>query len=118
MQPSLYARYIEEREGKFIYENKKGYVVYSFNGEECYIEEIYILLPYRKTGVASTMADHVAELAKSKGCTFLTGTIDPGANNSTVSMKVLISYGFKLHSVKGDLIILTKPLEGSHGKAG
>ncbi len=114
--PSLYARYMEEREGKCVYENKKGFIVYSFNGDECYIEEVYILLAFRKSGAASTMADHVSELAKAKGCKFLTGTIDPSTNNATVSMKVLIAYGFKLHSSRDNLIILTKPLEGTHGK--
>lgn len=107
---SLYGDYIKEREGKEIIESDDGFATYTFMGEFCYIVDIYVVPGKRKTKVASTMADQIAKLAKEKGFKFLLGSVDPSTNGATESMKALLSYGFRVHSMDQRLIYLTKEI--------
>ena len=107
---SLYSKYVEERLGKCVYETSLGFATYIIKGEECYIEDIFVLDEARKTGHAAWIADKITEIAKNEGCTYLTGSVVPSANGSTTSLKVLLAYGFKLHSCKENFIIFTKEI--------
>lgn len=108
---SMYAQYLEERENKFTYECKKGFITYCFVGEECYIETVFVLPEFRRSGAAANMANIVAESAKASGCKFLTGTVAPYAPSATDSMKVLLAYGFSLLGMNSEgLIVLKKML--------
>lgn len=108
---SLWAEYKREREGKFVYEEKDGFVVYSFPSDiECYIEDIYVVPSLRKTGFATKLADYVCELARQKGCQHLLGSVWVGSSGDTASLKVLLGYGMRLLEVRGNLIIFTKDL--------
>lgn len=109
---SLYAQYIKEREGKEILETDKGFATFTvLNNGECYIQDIYVLPDHRQTGAASEMAARITEIAKSRDCHTLVGSVCVSTNNPTTSLKVLLAYGFKLHSVQNNnMIFLTKDL--------
>lgn len=107
---SLYSSYIYEREGKEIVESEKGFATYNYINNGCYIQDIYVKPEFRKEGIASKMADQIAEIAKSKGYKKLFGSVCPSANGSTESLKVLLAYGFKLSESSNNFIILEKDL--------
>lgn len=109
---SLYGDYIAEREGFYIVEDDCGFATFRYNFEalECYIRDIYVKPAHRKDHVASRYADKIAELAKDEGCKHLTGTVAPGTAGATASLKVLLAYGFKLHSIQDGLIWFSKEL--------
>ena len=107
---SLYAQYISEREGKHILEHAQGFATYVFMEKGCYIEDIFVVKEYRQTGVAAHLADQIAEIAKEKGYTRLFGSVVPSANNSTISLEVLLAYGFKLDSSSNNFILLVKEI--------
>lgn len=107
---SLYGQYIAEREGKHIIENEFGFATYFFTGEFCYIEEIFVLEPHRKSGIAAKYADEIAKEAKSVGVNKLLGSVSPKAPSSTQSLKVLLAYGFQLLSSEQNLIYLAKEI--------
>lgn len=107
---SLYADYIKEREGKEIVENSKGFATYSLQGDGYYIEDIFVKPEHRKEGVAAQLADIIAEIAISKGVKKLYGSVCPFTAGSTTSIKVLIAYGFKLHSAQTNMIYLVKDI--------
>jgi len=107
---SHYASYIEEREGAFIVENEKGFATYRFINDGCYIEDIYVAKDFRKNGQAVEFADQIAEIAKAKGFTRLYGTVAIGAKGATDSLKVLLAYGFNLHSANSQLVVFVKDL--------
>lgn len=108
---SFLTDYYKEREGLEVYEiTGKGFAIYSMKGEECYISEIYVAPLFRRSGVASEMADAVGEIAKENGCKYLTGTVNPSTNNSHKSLLVLLGYGFELLAAKENLIIFKKDL--------
>ena len=110
---SLYAQFLYEREGKECIETKEGFITYVINGEECYIETVYILPLYRRLNMAANLANQVVEVAKTMGCKFISGSVDPTAKAATESTKVLLAYGFKMHSIKNGLIWFTKRIHGS-----
>lgn len=107
---SLYAEYIQEREGKFILENEKGFATYLFVNDGCYIEDIYVAKDHRKYGQAAEFADKIAKIAKEKGYNKLYGTVAPGSNGATESLKVLLAYGFSLQSANPQLIVFVKEI--------
>ena len=107
---SMYREYLEELGSRDIVESENGFATYLITGKECYIEDIYVKKEFRKTKEASKLADKIVKIAKEKGCTLLTGSVVPTANNSTRSLKVLLGYGFKLHSANDNFIVFSKEL--------
>lgn len=107
---SLYAEYIKENLGKETVESEIGFLTFYEVKDGMYIEDIYVIPEMRKGGAAAKMADKVAEIAKARGLKKLIGSVRPSAKNSTDSLKVLLSYGFKLESSINDGIIFGKEL--------
>jgi predicted GNAT superfamily acetyltransferase len=111
--PSLFAKYILEREGKSIVEDERGFATYLFypDLEAVYIEDIFVSQEFRNQNVARDYADQISAEAKLKGYKYLLGSVSPKANQATASLKVLLAYGFELDSVTKDLIYFKKRLE-------
>jgi len=106
-----YARYLTEKTNKSIVETETGFAMYSFpDSTTVYIEDIYVLPELRKAGEAAEMADRIVEIAKSKGCTRLLGSVIPSTKNSTDSLRVLLAYGMRLDSSTADFILFTKDI--------
>jgi GNAT superfamily N-acetyltransferase len=109
---SLYAEYLRERTRDEIFETPEGFATYRYvnDGKSVYIIDLYTTPEVRKLGVASAIADCIAEKAKAKGCLEMLGTVVPSTRNSTISMKVLLAYGMELQSADRDLIIFRKEI--------
>lgn len=107
---SLYKNYKEEREDAVVVENERGFASAVKLEKHLYIDEIYILPKYRKSHLATEFADELVVIAKKLNYKLLLGSVDINANNSTISLKVLLAYGFKLHSADGTLIYLEKEI--------
>lgn len=104
------AEYFKEREGFDSIVTDEGFASYRFAGEECYIRDIWVSHDYRKKRVAADMADAIAERARKHGCKYLTGSVNTLANNATASVKVLLAYGFQIHSAIQGAILFRKEL--------
>lgn len=107
---SLYADYLLERTDIQILERIDGFATYSIVGEECYIRDVYVVPKERRHHAASSMGNEIADIARLKGCTFLTGSVCPQAKGANESLKFLMAYGMKLHSAANNLIIFKKDL--------
>lgn len=107
---SNYGNYIEERLGKFIVENEKGFATYLYENDYVYIEDIYVNPKHRVKGVASKFADTIAAEAVNKGYSRMIGSVAVNANNPTASAKVLLAYGFKILNVEGKMIYFEKKI--------
>lgn len=109
---SQYGDYILERLGDRIVERAEGFATYRFLNEKktVYIIDIYVAPLFRKTKVASEMADEIVETAKKEGATEAIGTVVPSAKCSTDSLKVLLGYGMSLQSAANDLIVFKKEI--------
>lgn len=107
---SLYSEFIREREGKFIIEYPEGFVTYSFEGESCYIQDVFVTKEHRRKNICFDLGDRVAKIAVEKGCKSLLGSVVPTTKGSTESMQMLLAYGFKLDSAVNNFILLKKDL--------
>ena len=109
---SHYADYLRERLGKHVLETEHGFAVFFEIPEEraIYIEDIFVEKDHRETGVASQMADAIAEAAKEDGFQFLLGSVNPKTHGATRSLRVLLGYGMQLSHVKDGLIWFKKEL--------
>jgi GNAT superfamily N-acetyltransferase len=108
---SHFGNYIKERLGKGIVEDENGFATYYFAMPDCYIEDIYVIPEKRKAGIAAKYADEITKIAQDKKCINLIGSVKPTAKGSTDSLRVLLAYGFKLHSAVEDCIWFKKKLE-------
>lgn len=108
---SLYAQYLSERTNDQILENEQGFITWRFlNDKQVYIVDIFVKKEFRKTKVASTLADYVCSIAKNLGYKQILGTIVPSTKGSNASLRVLWGYGMTLFSAEPDLIIMKKDL--------
>jgi hypothetical protein len=107
----MYAAYLEELGAKHLYRNDKGFALYSFVEENCYIEEIYILPKYRGAKEFAVICDNITSIAREKGCKKLLGSVVPTINNSTRSLGMLLSYGAKLVSASNNFIVFSKEIK-------
>lgn len=107
---SLYKEYIEELGLKHIHETEKGFVIYSFLDDGCYIEDVYIAKSFRDQKIAKNFYDEISIIAKDKGCKKLFTSVLTTVNNSTRNLQILLHYGMKLQSVTNNFIFLSKDL--------
>lgn len=110
VSPSHYAQYILEREGTEIVEDEYGFATYKFLNDGAYIVDIYVHPDYRNNSVASAYADKIADIARSKGLPRLYGSVATKAKAATASLKVLLAYGFSVHSTTPEMIYMSKEI--------
>lgn len=108
---SLYAEYAKERLGRETFETEFAFATYCFpSADECYIVDLYIRPEFRRTGVGTDFGHAIAEIARSRGCKYLSGSVVPSANGSTESVKALLSFGYKIAKSEVNLIWFYKEL--------
>lgn len=105
------ANYLKERQGIDSIIRDEGFASYKIMGEECYIQDIWVNSDYRKRGIAAEMANDIARIAISKGCKYLTGSVDTTTKGAHESVLVLFAYGFKIYSAANYGIYFRKELE-------
>ena len=110
---SLYAQYIKERENKDIIETDKGFATFQFlTNNQCYLQDIFVLPEYRKSGLCFEMADKVTQRAKEKNCHTLIGSVCTDDQNATRNIKVLLAYGMYFDKVIGNMMFFKKSIDG------
>lgn len=107
---SLYANYLAEKTDRKIIENDFGFVIYSFNKDSVYLEDIYIDPPYRKQGYARMLSDLVADKAREENIKKMYGSVIPSTKDSNDSIKALQAYGMKLESCTNNFIVFSKEI--------
>lgn len=104
---SLWADYLNEREGVHVLEKEHGFAVYELHrGEVCYIRDIYVVPHLRHTGLARELADEVVRMVKLQGVKVLVGSVATNAVGATYSLKILLAYGMTLASLDLDKKLL------------
>lgn len=106
----MYSEYLKERTDKHIIESDKGFVVYSFTEDACYIEDVWIKPDFRRSRECFNFGDIVSGIAKQKGFKKLFGSVVTNTKNSAESMQMLLAYGFKLDSANNNFILLKKDI--------
>jgi GNAT superfamily N-acetyltransferase len=108
---SLYSEYIHERGDAKIIELPQGFATYNLLTEsQVWLMDVYVKPDFRRTHIASELANMVAAEGRKAGCKEMIATIVPSLNGSTISVKTVIGYGFKLKLSKENLVIFSKEL--------
>jgi GNAT superfamily N-acetyltransferase len=108
-----YKAYLEESyqgESCYIDPDNRGWASYKIDGEECYINHCYLNPEFRGQTMMSELCKNIEEIAKAKGCSFMSGTVAIESTNKEKSIRMMITDGYKLHSAHNNIIVLTKEL--------
>lgn len=106
----MWYEYLMERHGWETMLFEHGFIVYEINGENCFIQEIYVKPEARRNSVGTHMADQVEEIAKERGCKKIWGTVVLGTYGANEAMMAHLNWGLKLHSINGNCILTVKEL--------
>lgn len=101
----LYADYIRESRKMDCIETNEGFVSYLIDGDQCYIEDLYISPSHRRKKLAFHFVDQIKKIAKSHGCTTLMTTVNLTSVDPSTSLKVILSYGAKVYSSNNNIIL-------------
>lgn len=111
---SLYKNYLLEKTKDKIIETTHAFATYRYLDHAgvpaVYIIDLYVEPDFRKTNVASTIADNIVKEASILGCKYLLGSVVPSNKESTSSIRVLLAYGMSLDSSSNDFILFKKDI--------
>lgn len=108
--PSNYAKYLSEVTNRHIIEDEHGFITYEFMHESCYIVDIFVKKESRGQGRAKKFALTVLEIAKSKGCNSLFGTVQFSSKTKSQSLAAFLAMGMELHMANQETVYLVKEI--------
>ncbi len=109
---SLYADYVQERLEQECIETDDGFITFAMlEPGACLIEDLYVVPEKRRARIAWDFADRVCVWARARRCHTLVARVYVGSTNATEALKAQLAYGFKLHHLEQDRIVLTKSLK-------
>jgi hypothetical protein len=84
-------------------------MVYSINGEECHVAELFVRPEMRKTIEAKKLFTTICNLASESGCKFITGVLTTGRGREDKVSRLLrcyLSMGFKVYNATNGQIVV------------
>lgn len=112
MTDSLYAKYVEERQGMSTIWRPHGFVTYRIFDVECFIQDMFIEQTHRLKNKGRELLNDLAELAKKNGCETITANIhlaDPNANHT---LKAILACGFAVKDCGNRVLVIVKDIKG------
>lgn len=110
MAKSLYAQYVKERENAEVLEYDWGFATYKMAKDHVYLQELYVVPTERKNGHCKQMYEDVLKVAKDAGIKVMYGSVVPSTPFGNSMYKIMLDYGFKLHSSSTDIVYLKKDI--------
>lgn len=107
---TLYARYIAEREGFSIIENEHGFATFVIGEDSIYLRDLYVIPDKRRSNVATSLVDEVADVGRTYKCKLLTGSVSVRSHTATENLTAVLAYGMRVRGIQGDLITFEKEL--------
>lgn len=107
---SLWAEYVKETLGREVIETDYGFASYHVRGDDCYLEDLYVVPEFRRAGGATRLGELVREKAIKAGCKSLTTTVNCTFKDPSTSLKACLSYGFQIHQTGQNFIVLRKEI--------
>jgi hypothetical protein len=89
----------------------RGWASYQINNDECYIDHCYMVPEFRNKFTMSAICANIEDIAREKGCKFMTGTVQIGTGIPERSVRMMLTDGYKFHSANNNVITMIKFLE-------
>ena len=108
---TLYAKYINEREGAHIVETPSGFCTYKIKNQECFIIDLFVAQEARKSGEARRLIELLNSIAHESDCNVITANIllaDPGANTTLAAS---LAIGLSVKRANADVLLITLPIK-------
>jgi GNAT superfamily N-acetyltransferase len=93
---TLYAQYIQEREGAQVLESKDGFAIYRINGNECYIRDMSVDPSKRQQGIGKDLISQLSDIARFNGCEFVTAHVWMFDPNKSKTLFAALKVGFEV----------------------
>lgn len=107
---SLFSDYFREKSNCETIENENGFVVYQVFEDELFIKEYYIVPEKRLSNAHVDFFDKLYDVAIDKKCKYVSASVDIKCNDPETPLVFNLKNGFKIHSLSGNRIILTREL--------
>lgn len=102
---SLYAQYVEEKEGKSVLETERGFISYFYSTENnVHIDIIYIKPEFRRNRDGAHLWFSLVEATP--GAASYTAAVETMHNDPTSSLKFILRAGFEVVGTRGTEILL------------
>lgn len=108
---SLFREYIRELAGKDVLETEYGFCSYKITHDECYLEDVYVIPSKRKSGYGSSLANKVIDLARDRGCKWVTTSISSENCNPHPSLLAILGFGMKLKKIDKNMAYFYKGIK-------
>lgn len=112
IKDSLYGKYALDRNGTTFIEDDRGFVSYRINGDECYLADMYVDHPFRRSKKFSELLEKLVDVAEEHQCKFISANIyvsDPGAK---ISLRSALHFGFEPIKAECGIVVLILKLDG------
>lgn len=110
MIDSLYAKYIEERQGLRSVWKDYGFVTYRIAEKECFIVDMFIECAHRRENKGRALLNELIETAIEQGCDVMTANImlaDPNANGT---LRAVLACGFEVKDCGNRVLLIAKEI--------
>lgn len=107
---SLYAKYISQRSGFKVLEDKTGFIIYKITNDECFIVDMFVEDFFRQKGKGKELVDTLSDLARFEKCTFVSAHIHLFDNNANNTLHAALHTGFKVVRAENGILTIIKNL--------
>jgi hypothetical protein len=111
LKNSLYAKYIQEREGAEIIESEHGFISYKFLGDQCLVLDMFVEKSSRGNGHFKGLFSELEQKAKNAFCVQVCGRIFLADKNHKTTLFAVLSIGCEIARADGDCFYIIKKLD-------
>lgn len=106
----MYEDYALEARGESCFKTEHGFIFYKYEGNICFIGDMYVVPAKRGSGYAHIIMDLLADKAKRENCYSIIMHIWQSSYTKEQALKAALKNGFKIDLMKDGFIQLRKDL--------
>lgn len=107
---TMLKEYFKEIQNLDILENEYGFALYRIIDDNLHIQHMFVKPQARAMKIATMLATELEAKAKSARCSTMTCDIEPTNKNATESIRVILSYGFRVLEASDNEVIFYKQI--------
>lgn len=110
MMSSLYFQYIKERENLDFVEIEEGFFTYKINGDECYLNNVFLKPEHRGTPATIKIMNKIIEAAQSRDCKLISANVYLNDHGFHRTIKSALKLGFSFVLAQNNCVTIVKKL--------
>jgi predicted GNAT superfamily acetyltransferase len=108
---SLWANYIQERQGLLSLWRPYGFVAYRIADQECFIADMFIERSERRSGKGRQFIDEMTEIAANRECNVITANIHLADPNANKTLAAAMACGFQVTASGDGVLLIAKKIK-------